>query len=131
MSIPIFQGGQLRAQVRLADIAAREAALGYRQAVLNAFHDADGALLAYGQEQRRTLALTQQLADARQSRVLAVGRWTNGLSAYAEVLDADRTAHQSELQLAQSRVNEATDLVALFKSLGGGWDAASAPTPSK
>ncbi len=127
VSIPIFQGGQLRSQVTLADLSAREAALNYRQTVLNAYHEADGALVAYGQEQRRSLALAQQWADARQSRALAEGRWTNGLAAFIDVLDAERTAHQSELQLVQSRADAATDLVALFKSLGGGWDDGTPP----
>lgn len=121
VSIPIFQGGQLKAQVELADLDAQRAALAYRQTVLTAFHDADNALIAYGQEQRRAASYERQVADARHGRELAYRRWQNGLSAFIEVLDAERTAHQSEQQLAQSTTAASTDLVALYKALGGGW----------
>lgn len=122
VSIPIFQGGQLKAQVRLADLASQQAALNYRQTVLGAYHEADDALVAYGEEQRRAAALALQLGDARRSRELALGRWRNGLAAFTEVLDAERNAHQAELQLVQSQVTESTNLIAIVKALGGGWE---------
>jgi NodT family efflux transporter outer membrane factor (OMF) lipoprotein len=121
ISLPIFQGGQLRAQVQLADLDAQRAALAYRQAVLTAVHDADTALVAYADEQRRAGALGEQLAQARKRRALVEDQWHQGLVAHLEVLDAERSAHQSELQLAQSATAVSTDLVALYKALGGGW----------
>ena len=131
LQIPVFQGGQLRAQVRLADLDEQRAALSYRQAVLNAFHDADRALVAYGQEQHRSASYQAQLVSARRSRALASSRWQDGLAAYTEVLDSERSAHRAETQLAMSFTAAQTDLVALFKALGGGWDdsAAAAGTP--
>src|SRR5262249_23486667 len=75
ISVPIFQGGQLRAQVKLAGLDAQRAALAYRQTVLGAFHDADNALIAYGREQEHAAALDKQLSDARRSRDLARDRW--------------------------------------------------------
>ena len=121
LSIPIFEGGRLKAQVRIADIQAQEAVLSYRQTVLGAFHDVDNALVAYAAEQRRTAELTGQVDAARRSRALALERYRRGLAAYTDVLDADRRSHQAELTLAQSTVAASTDLVALFKALGGGW----------
>ena len=125
VSIPVFQGGQLRAQVRIADLQAQEAVLAYRQAVLGAFHDVDNALIAYDGEQRRAAALKKQLDDAVRSRQLAMRRYEAGLAAYTDVLDAERSAHQTELGLAQSGVEASTNLVALFKALGGGWGEGS------
>ena len=124
LSIPVFEGGRLRAQVKVADAQAGQAVLAYRQTVLGAFHDVDNALVAYASEQHRTMQLRQQASEARRGRELSEARYRSGLAAYIEVLDAERTSHQAELGVARSTVDATTDLVALFKALGGGWDEA-------
>ena len=121
LSIPIFQGGQLRAQLRVADLRAQEAAVTYRSTVLGAFHDVDNAITTYALEQRRAVDLGHQLDDTRRGRELARYRYEAGLGAYIDVLNAEHQANQAELDLAQSTVTATTDLVALFKALGGGW----------
>ncbi len=126
LSIPIFQGGQLRAQLRVADLRAQEAAVTYRQTVLGAFHDVDNAMTTYAFEQRRASDLDHQFNDTRRGRDLARYRYESGLGAYIDVLNAEHQANQAELDLAQSTVTATTDLVALFKALGGGWDDAHA-----
>jgi NodT family efflux transporter outer membrane factor (OMF) lipoprotein len=134
VSVPIFSGGKLTGQVRIARIEQQEAVLSYRQAVLNAFHDVDNALIAYGADREHANEVSQQLTAARRSRDLAEARYRSGLSAYIEVLEAERQAHQAEQDLAQADLNAATDLVALFKSLGGGFkdgDAAGAFSMTK
>jgi outer membrane protein, multidrug efflux system len=118
--VPIFSGGKLTGQVRIARIEQQEAALSYRQAVLNAFHDVDNALITYGADREHANEVSQQLTAARRSRDLAEARYRSGLS---------RQAHQAEQDLAQADLNAATDLVALFTSLRGGFkdgDAAGA-----
>jgi multidrug efflux system outer membrane protein len=122
VSLPIFSGGKLTGQVRIANLQQQEALLSYRQVVLNAFHEVDDALIAYAADQRRASAVQQQLEGARRSRELAAARYRDGLSAYIEVLDADRQAHEAEQDLAQADVAAAADLIALFKALGGGWN---------
>lgn len=122
LSLPIFEGGRLHAQVRISDLQSQQAVIAYRQAVLSAFSDVDNALIAYAAEQRRALQLQQQVVDAQHGRVLAEARYKSGLAAYIEVLDAERNAHQAEQALADSTVSASTDLVALFKALGGGWE---------
>jgi outer membrane protein, multidrug efflux system len=121
VSVPLFQGGKLRAQVQVADAQLQEAVIGYRQTVLGAYHDADNALIAYTQEQRHTVELTRQVADARRSRDFAQARYRSGLSPLNEVLDIDRNTHQAELAALQSGVTASTNLVALYKALGGDW----------
>ncbi len=122
LSIPIFQGGQLQSQLRVADLRAQEAALTYRQTVLGAFHDVDNAMTTYAFEQRRASDLGHQVDDTKRGRDLARHRYDSGLGAYVDVLNAEHQANQAELDLAQSTVTATTDLVALFKALGGGWD---------
>lgn len=136
VSIPIFEGGQLRAQVKIADLRAQEAVVAYRQTVLNAFHEVDNALVSYAAEQRRAASLKQQLDDARNGQRLADARFRSGLSPRIEVLDAERQAHQAEQSLDQSLTTASTNLVALYKSLGGGWEGAlpdddSSPRPAR
>ncbi|MDB5817175.1 MAG: transporter [Rhizobacter sp.] len=121
VTLPIFEGGRLRAAVRIADIQQQQAVLAYRQSVLAAYHDAENALIAYADEQRRTTSLQSQVDDAKHSRTLAESKYRVGLATYIEVLDADRTAHQADLSLSQSLVTSSTNLVALYKALGGGW----------
>jgi NodT family efflux transporter outer membrane factor (OMF) lipoprotein len=121
ISIPIFEGGKLKAQIRTADAQMKEAALAWRSTVLSAYHDADNALVAYADEQRHAAALARQLADARRSDTLMRSRRQSGFVSMIEVLDAQRNVHQAELQALQSNVAASTDLVALYKALGGDW----------
>ena len=127
VSIPIFEGGKLKAQIRTADVQVKEAALAWRGTVLSAYHDADNALEAYADEQRHAAALAKALADARRGEQLMRSRQHSGFVSMVEVLDAQRRVHQAEQQTLQSTVAAATDLVALYKALGGDWseDAAS------
>lgn len=122
VTVPIFEGGRLRAQVRIADLRAQEAVLTYRQTVLGAFHDVDDAMTTYAQEQRRAVELGAQSSGSRRARDLARDRYGSGLGAYIDVLNAEHQVAQTEFDLAQSAVAASTDLVALFKALGGGWD---------
>lgn len=122
LSLPIFEGGRLKAQVRISGLQSQQAVLAYRQAVLSAYGDVDSALVAYAAEQRRGTQLKQRLDDAVRARDLASARYQSGLAAYLEVLDADRNANQAEIAVADNAVTASTDLVAVFKALGGGWD---------
>jgi multidrug efflux system outer membrane protein len=126
VSIPIFEGGKLKAQIRTADVQVKEAALAWRATVLSAYHDADNALEAYADEQRHAAALAKALADARRSDALTRSRQRSGFVSMIEVLDAQRRVHRAELQALQGNVAAATDLVALYKALGGDWDEAAA-----
>jgi multidrug efflux system outer membrane protein len=121
VSIPIFEGGKLKAQIRTADVQMKEAALAWRGTVLSAYHDADNALVAYADEQRHASALARALADARRSDALMRSRYRSGFVSMIDVLQAQRSTHQAEQQSLQSNVTASTDLVALYKALGGDW----------
>lgn len=126
VSIPIFEGGKLKAQIRTADVQAKEAALAWRGTVLSAYHDADNTLEAYADEQRHAAALAKALADARRGEQLMRSRQRSGFVSMIEVLDTQRRVHQAEQQTLQSTVAAATDLVALYKALGGDWSEGAA-----
>ena len=123
VELPIFEGGRLRATVRLQDAQAKAAALDYRNTVLAALHEVDDALSAYGADQAREAALADTVAQDAEAAELAQQRYANGLAAYIDVLVAQRTLQQNELLSADARTAVSIDLVVIYKALGGGWGA--------
>jgi NodT family efflux transporter outer membrane factor (OMF) lipoprotein len=123
ISLPIFEGGKLRATLELRKVEQQEAALNYQQTVLQAWHDVDNALTAYAEEQHRRDALTEAVAQNKTAVSLAKQRYTQGVADFLNVLDAQRALLQAELQLADSTTTVSQNLVQLYKALGGGWES--------
>lgn len=122
VSLPIFEGGRLKSTLELREAQQQEAAIAYHKTVLQAWHEVVNALVAYRSEQERRASLKAQVDRARQAVALSRTRYKNGLADFISVLDAERTALQAELQYAQSTASVSTDLVQLYKALGGGWE---------
>jgi NodT family efflux transporter outer membrane factor (OMF) lipoprotein len=132
IELPIFQGGRLRATVRLQRLKAKEAAVIYAQTVLTALNQVEGALAAYSSDEARHGSLQTAVTASRNARQLARQRYQSGVASFIDVLDAERSEEQSELALADAQTAVSADLVQLFRALGGGWegggDAGRAPT---
>jgi NodT family efflux transporter outer membrane factor (OMF) lipoprotein len=124
VELPIFEGGRLRASVRLRDAEAKEAALAYQSTVLSALHEVDNALSAYGDDQARGRSLAEAVARNQDAAQMARQRYSSGEGDFIDVLDAERTRQQNAVLLADETTAISTDLVALYKALGGGWAAA-------
>ncbi len=122
ISLPIFEGGRLRATLALRKVEQQEAALNYQQTVLQAWHDVDNALTAYGAEQKRRDALQNAVMQNRRAVGLSRQRYTQGVTGFLDVLDAERSLLSAELQLADSTTTVSENLVQLYKALGGGWE---------
>lgn len=122
----LFDGGRVRAEIRAREAAERQAALAYEQAVLSALGDAERALGDYhaGLDalERRRLALEAARASHRHART----RYAAGDVALVELLAAQRSLHDAETDAVRAHTGAAMQLVALYKALGGGWDAAAA-----
>jgi outer membrane protein, multidrug efflux system len=118
---PIFTAGKIRSNVKLAKAADEQAALTYRQTIQQAFRDVSDALIAYQKD--REFREQQELlsASAGDATRLAEVRYQNGVASYLEVLTNDTNYFSAELNLAQARLSELTDLVHLYNALGGGW----------
>jgi len=121
LELPIFQGNRLRASLRLEDVRAQEAAIDYARTVLGALHEVDNALAAYGADQDRRVALESAVANSREALTLARQRYESGVANFVDVLDAERTVQQNELARADATEAVSTDLVLLYRTLGGGW----------
>ena len=121
ISVPIFEGGRLVAAVRLSRAEQAESLLQYRKVVLNALENVENSLASYRTEQARRLSLQQSLQSAELSLTLARERYEHGLTTFIDVLNAERTLVNTREQLIQSTTMATTDLVSLYKALGGGW----------
>jgi NodT family efflux transporter outer membrane factor (OMF) lipoprotein len=120
---PLLDFGTLDAIADLAELRAHEGLIGYKQTILTAVQQVDDAIAAYGAEQDRLKNLDRALAAARQATKLATERYDRGLTDYLNVLDAERQEFDLEEQYVISQQNAAKQLVALYKALGGGWEA--------
>jgi outer membrane protein TolC len=89
--------------------------------VLKALQDVDNALVSYRTDQNRREALTRTVAANNTSLNLATDSYRKGIVSFITVLDAERQLAGTRQQLAQSTVSVTTDLIAVYKSLGGGW----------
>jgi multidrug efflux system outer membrane protein len=122
VSLPIFQGGRLVSSVRLSRAQQANAVLNYRQTVLTALQDVDNALVSYRTDQDRVNGLEYSASALQTSFDLATDGYKKGLVSFINVLDAQRQLAQALQQSAEAKVQTSTDLVSLYKSLGGGWE---------
>jgi NodT family efflux transporter outer membrane factor (OMF) lipoprotein len=123
IELPIFEGGRQQATIRLENVRAQEAGIDYARAVLGALHEVENALAAYGADQTRRVSLQAAVVASRDALTLARQRYESGITSFIDVLTADRTLEQNELALADTTTAVSTDLVLLYKTLGGGWES--------
>jgi outer membrane protein, multidrug efflux system len=118
---PIFNGGRLRSNLRLAKAQEQEMLLAYQQTIQQAFRQVSDALASYGkyrdfgEHQER---LTTAAADADR---LSDMRYRGGAASYLEVLTSETIYFTAQLNLARVRLNERLSLVHIYNALGGGW----------
>lgn len=124
----LFDGGKIRANIALEQAAADEALAVYKQTVLVSLQDVETALVSFVKEQERRVALTQSVDANREAVELSMLLYSNGRTDFLNVLSAQGKLLDAEDALTQSERAVSTDLVALYKALGGGWDAGTPGT---
>ena len=120
---PIFQGGRLKSEEKLAEARQKEALVVYQQTIQQAFREVSDALVAY--RRNREFREQQELlaSSTRDALSLSEQRYRGGAASYLEVLDSNTRTFAAELGLAQAHLNELLALVQLYNALGGGWQA--------
>jgi outer membrane protein TolC len=121
--LPIFTSGKIRANIEAQKQRLDQALTQYQSAVLNSLEETENALTAYGHEKDRQEKLVAAVEASRQATTLANELYTRGLADFLSVLDAQRQQLAAEDDLAQSDTAVVTNLVALYKALGGGWES--------
>jgi multidrug efflux system outer membrane protein len=119
---PIFQGGRLRSNYRLAWARRDEAELVYKQTVEQAFADVSNSLVGYEQSRKFRMKLEEQSATYQEAARLAQIRFLGGVTSFIEVLVTQQQYFTSELDSAQAWQTEMQNYVLLYQALGGGWD---------
>jgi multidrug efflux system outer membrane protein len=121
LSLPLFEGGKLRAGLRFSQAAYEEMVANYRQTVLAAFADVEDNLAAQGLLGAQYEAESGALQAARKQLEVANSRYRDGLITYLEVATAESTMLNLEFSTVQLRGQQLVAAVALVRSLGGGW----------
>jgi NodT family efflux transporter outer membrane factor (OMF) lipoprotein len=118
---PIFTGGRVRSNVRLAEAQRQIALVQYERSIQTAFREVADALVQY--KKVKEISGTQQalVATLQDRSRLSYRRYEGGVDTLLNALDADRDLFDAELQLAQVRRDELVSVVQLYRALGGGW----------
>jgi multidrug efflux system outer membrane protein len=119
---PIFQGGRLKNNVRLAQAERDQMVLTYQQTIQGAFRDVSNALVGYRKNQETRVQQEHLLESARDAARLSQVRFKAGTTDYLEVLTNETNSFSAELALAQAQGDELVALVQLYQALGGGWE---------
>ncbi len=137
VTFPLFHGGALRKNVRVQKEKEKEMQANYEKTVLQAAGEVRSSMTAIAQDHLRRETLRQGRDAAQDAFHLARNRFSNGLSDYMDVLDAERSYLQLDQNYTVSKGKELTSMISLFKALGGGWqplaaqEAQEAATASK
>jgi NodT family efflux transporter outer membrane factor (OMF) lipoprotein len=119
----ILNYGRIANNVRSQDAQFQQAVLNYRDTVLRANEEVENGIVNFLNEQDRVKSLDKSTRAAARSEQIARLQYEKGLISYQPLLDSERDLVEQQDALAQSRGMVGTDLVAIYKALGGGWRA--------
>ncbi len=123
VSWPIFQGGNIYANIKAQEARMNEKLLAYELALQTAYGEVREAYSAYTQEYHRYQSLQGAVQAAKDAVQISNDLYTNGLRDFTAVIDAQRSLLSLESALVVSRGQITQNLIALYKSLGGGLSA--------
>ncbi len=127
VSVPLFDGGALNAQLRSQEAGLERARVNYQGVVLTALQEVEDALVALRGNRERLARLQAASTSAQEAALLANQRYSSGLTDFQTVLDTQRSLLSSQDSLASTQAELSAAHVRLYKALGGGWT----PTDSR
>jgi outer membrane protein, multidrug efflux system len=122
ISWALFDLGHVQARIGAANARKQGALLNYEKTVLQALEETENSLVTHARARDRLVHDEAAVRASNTAAGLARVRYENGASDFLQVLDAERTLLETEDRLARSRTEAATSLIAVYKSLGGGWE---------
>lgn len=125
LAATLFDGGRLRSQVAVQSAVQEQALVSYQSSVLSAFEEVENALKGYAAARERVDARRAAAESARNAADLSRQLYQSGLADFQQVLETQRTQLSAEDALATADASLRTSLIALYKALGGGWDASA------
>lgn len=130
LTVPLFQGGRLRAELRLAKVRKSEAVAQYERAIQIAFREVADALAGTATFDRQIEAQLQAVSAAERRLDLSGQRYRAGLDGRLELLDGQRQLYAARQALLELRREKTSNAVALYKALGGGLNAQDGDAPA-
>jgi multidrug efflux system outer membrane protein len=121
LRLPIFEAGRLQASLDVAEIQRDINVAQYEKAIQSAFREVADGLAERATVTERVDARRKQVAATQNSLKLSDARYRGGVDSYLSLLDAQRSLYAAEQELIAVRLADATNRVALYKALGGGW----------
>jgi NodT family efflux transporter outer membrane factor (OMF) lipoprotein len=122
VSWPVFDAGRIRANIDVQNAREEQAVATYEQSVLAALQEVEDALVNYTKEEARQRVLSDAVDANRRAVELAQQLYGAGRTDFLSVLQAQRDLYVTQDALIQSNRTVSTNLVALYKALGGGWE---------
>ena len=123
ISMPIFTGGALAGQVQVAEATQQQALFEYQKAIQEAFREVNDALVNQDRTGAQLVAQKSQVRSLVEYSEIARLRYDNGYTSYIEVLDAERSLFNAQLQYTQTQQTQFQAMTNLYKAMGGGWVA--------
>ena len=122
VSLPLFDGGRLRGNLQVARAQQQVAVSTYERTVQTAFREVADALAQRGTIDEQIAAQTARVNAANAALRISDARYRAGVESFLTTLDSQRTAYAAQQQLVTTRLNQGSNLVELYRSLGGGLD---------
>lgn len=129
-SWPIFHAGQIKANVEQKQAAAQQSALQYKQTILEALQEAETAIERFGQSLQTNQRLKHRYASQQEALRLTHQRYEAGEDDRLSELTAQQNVLNAEAQTIESEIQSLTQVISLYKALGGGWEAFECPKRS-
>jgi len=121
ITMPIFTAGAIAGQVQAAEAVQQQALFGYQKAIQEAFREVDDALVSQDRAREQLLAQRRQVEALQQYASTARLRYDNGYTSFIEVLDAERSLFNVQLQYTQTHQVQLQAMINLYLAMGGGW----------
>lgn len=121
LTIPIFTAGRIRGQIQAAEAFHCQSLENYKQTLLVAFSDVEDSLVEYQKTGEQLLAQEKQITALQAYARLANLRFDEGYASYIEVLDAQRSLFNLELEYTQTYSQRFLAIIGVYRSLGGSW----------
>ena len=125
ISMPIFTAGAIAGQVQAAEAAQQQALFGYQKAIQEAFREVNDSLVSQDRTREQLLAQRRQVDALKVYASTARLRYDNGYTSFIEVLDAERSLFNVQLQYTQTHQVQLQAMVNLYLAMGGGWQVAT------
>jgi len=129
ITMPIFTAGAIAGQVQAAEAVQQQSLFGYQKTIQEAFREVDDSLVSQDRTREQLLAQRRQVEALQQYASTARLRYDNGYTSFIEVLDAERSLFNVQLQYTQTHQVQLQAMVNLYLAMGGGWVVDAEKTP--